>query len=366
MSSSPRFHRYLDKAPLVVAFAWMGFAAPHAYAQAIPIPVTTVADTVAVDPANSPLDAGTEISLRSAIQFVNAQTGTTSYEVLLDSTLGGGVYTLSIAGALEDAAATGDLDITRAVPFAIRGTNGIATIDAEGIDRVFHILASGGSVTFQNLLIQDGRAADSGSAGLDAYGGGIFQPNPGALVLDQVSITNCLADGGTPTTAGLNGGNALGGGLYVSGGTLDIQNGSFVAGCQAVGGNGANGTTSGIAGGDGGLAQGGGIWAFDTVVSVDGSGVENNRARGGQGGNGGTSADGGNGGAAEGGGLFVDTGSVSIDGSSLSTNDVTGGNGGMGASHYPALRMPATAAKAGMPSAADFTPRSPSCWMAAA
>src|SRR5258705_6136793 len=68
--------------------------------------VNTTLDTVAVD-LNKGKDATGHISLRSAIQAADARGG--SNTIILP----GGTFTLTIAGAGEDAAATGDLDITR-------------------------------------------------------------------------------------------------------------------------------------------------------------------------------------------------------------------------------------------------------------
>ena len=57
-------------------------------------------------------------------------------------TLPAGSYTLSIVGADEDAARTGDLDI--AGDLSITGAGAESTIiDARGLDRVLHILTGG-------------------------------------------------------------------------------------------------------------------------------------------------------------------------------------------------------------------------------
>src|SRR5262249_13404074 len=67
--------------------------------------VNTTLDTVAVD-LNSGKDATGHISLRSAVQAANEHGG--SNTIILP----GGTFTMTVAGPGEDAAATGDLDIT--------------------------------------------------------------------------------------------------------------------------------------------------------------------------------------------------------------------------------------------------------------
>src|SRR5262249_36117525 len=81
--------------------------------------VNTTLDTVAVNLKNGK-DATGHISLRSAIQAADARGG--SHTIILP----GGTFTLMIAGAGEDAGATGDLDITRNL--AIKGKGSASTI----------------------------------------------------------------------------------------------------------------------------------------------------------------------------------------------------------------------------------------------
>src|SRR3954467_10517108 len=68
--------------------------------------VNSFLDTVAVNPAVSALDAAGNITLRSAIMAANATPGADHIH------LPAGIYTRSLAGAGEDHAASGDLDIT--------------------------------------------------------------------------------------------------------------------------------------------------------------------------------------------------------------------------------------------------------------
>ena len=110
--------------------------------------VNTTLDTVAVN-LNNGKDATGHISLRSAIQAADVHGG--SNTIILPS----GTFTLTIAGAGEDASATGDLDITRNL--TIKGKNsGSTIIDGNNLDRVFQIL--GGKVSISKVTIQHGRA----------------------------------------------------------------------------------------------------------------------------------------------------------------------------------------------------------------
>src|SRR5262249_34393160 len=110
--------------------------------------VNTTLDTVAVD-LNKGKDATGHISLRSAIHAADARGG--SHTIVLPS----GTFTLTIAGAGEDAAATGDLDITRNLTIQGKGS-GSTVIDGNNLDRVFQVL--GGKVSLSKLTIQRGRA----------------------------------------------------------------------------------------------------------------------------------------------------------------------------------------------------------------
>src|SRR3954465_14263445 len=133
--------------------------------------VNTTLDTVAVN-LNNGKDATGHISLRSAIQAADVHGG--SNTIILPS----GMFTLTIAGAGEDASATGDLDITRNL--TIKGKSSSSTIiDGNNLDRVFQVL--GGKVSISNVTIQHGRAAGTG--------GGLLNSG-GKVTLSSVAILN--------------------------------------------------------------------------------------------------------------------------------------------------------------------------------
>ena len=138
--------------------------------------VNTTLDTVAVNLKNGK-DATGHISLRSAIKAADAHGGANT--IILPA----GTFTLTIAGAGEDASATGDLDITRNL--TIKGKSSASTIiDGNNLDRVFQIL--GGKVSISKVTIQDGRVAGDG--------GGILNTG-GKVTLSSVAILNNVAAG---------------------------------------------------------------------------------------------------------------------------------------------------------------------------
>jgi CSLREA domain-containing protein len=123
-----------------------------------------------------------DCSLREAVIAANMAAGESL--ILLPP----GIYTLSIPGIDEDAAATGDLDITSNVTLCGSGA-ALTIVDGGQIDRVFHIADSTAVVTIENVTVQNG----GGFYGM-IFGAGIA--NYGALTLRSVTVKNNLANGG--------------------------------------------------------------------------------------------------------------------------------------------------------------------------
>ncbi len=173
--------------------------------------------------------AANDCTLRGAIIAANANPGADTIN------LPAGTYTLSIAGADEDLAATGDLDITD--DLTITGAARATTIvDGGQKDRVFQTDPAGGgtiTVTIQNLTIQNGKSSDAGTSG---GGGGIrngASSSPttgGTLHLINVLVTN------NTTTAGVYGGGISNDGVmtiansFISGNTAGGHGGGIVQG----------------------------------------------------------------------------------------------------------------------------------------
>src|SRR5262245_44902326 len=140
--------------------------------------VNSTADLVDANPGNGICATGTGVcTLRAALQEANALSGTDTIN------LGATTYTLTIPGVTEDAAATGDLDITKPVNIVGAGATS-TTIDANSIDRVFDILPGAGNVSMSGLTITDG------FSGFGFVAGGIW--NSGTLTLSNVRILNSV------------------------------------------------------------------------------------------------------------------------------------------------------------------------------
>jgi hypothetical protein len=300
-------------------------------------------------------------SLRAAITASN----TSGVDDVIE--LATGTYTL--AGAiLENANASGDLDITKSSNnLVIRAaTSAAVTISGGFNDRVFHINASGATISIEGISIVNGLAYDDGSGLSEARGGGILLEQ-GSLTLTDVSMSSNYAAGISGSSgsfgggAGGNGAAARGGAIYVAGGSLQID-ASNITNNLAFGGDGGFGGTglssssfafatggNGGVGGTGGQAQGGGLHVAGGTVNVGTTTIANNSAVGGSGGSGGnggfasaigsnyasafggTGGSGGSGGAGEGGGIFIAAAAnVTLDASTVSQNGVVPGSGGAG------------------------------------
>jgi hypothetical protein len=329
--------------------------------------------------------AANDCSLRGAIIAANADAGADPVVITLQPAT---TYNLTLANATqENAAATGDLDITttlHSVTIVGGGSSGpnTTTIDAAGLnsvsqrDRVFHLTGATVTLILQDLVIQNGQAADDGTSGASTNptsqnanrtGGGILN-NGGSLTLDNVIVQLCQvlgkgdsvinqhttldAHGGglasvTPTgnvtitdstftansALGGNGGNfnngagsnAKGGSVYFEGGTLNVS-GSRIEASLATGGNGGNQDQNGQTnGGFGGTAQGGGVWIGAGTVTINNTTFDDTEANGGNSGTGGNGAN--PGGNAEGGGLYS-LGNVTVTNSTFHLTEANGGDGG--------------------------------------
>ncbi len=183
-----------------------------------------------------------DCSLREAVMAANARVGADYV------TIPAGVYVLTIAGAGEDACATGDLDVTDDV--FIGGAGPSATIiDATGLGgRVLDVVATGALASVVALTVTGGNETTEHGGGMRAY--------EGELVISDVVVT---------------GNSALysGGGLDVTWGTLVVQEGSVVRG----------NTAADFGGGVRAGPHSGGLTVTDSTVSgnsaADGGGIAN-------------------------------------------------------------------------------------------
>jgi predicted outer membrane repeat protein len=178
---------------------------------------TTVDYADAVPGDGMARDANGLTSLRAAIMEANASAGP---DVIL---LRAGTYTLQLTGVDEDGAVTGDLDISDDVTILGVGA-GSTTIDAQGIDRVFQVMA-GKRLTLRGVTVSGGQSP------ANTDGGGIL--SSGILTIEDSVLSNNLT------------GNH-GGGIWNDGGTVTIVR-STLSGNTSPGNAGAIGSTGATA-----------------------------------------------------------------------------------------------------------------------
>lgn len=277
-----------------------------------------------------------DVSLREAIQAANLKaagsysssstvpiTATTPLIVIVPA----GYYTLTLAGAGEDANATGDLDVTGALVLYGAG-EGQTIIDGNQLDRVFDI-HTGATVTLLNLTIRNGKA-EEGAPGVDgpgakgADGGGIA--NDGTLTLTTVSLLGNTAgkggDGIGPRPNYTAGGDGGRGGAIFNSGQLVIRASQVISNTAGVGGSSVTSGGLGVcpqSGGNGG--HGGAIYNQGTALLTEVKLVGNTAGSAGSG----FSSDqyGGSGG-----GLYNE-GDLTLVASSVSNNKSGHGGGGV-------------------------------------
>lgn len=182
--------------------------------QALNFTVDSTIDAVDAAPGNGICaDAAGNCTLRAAIQEANQLAGADTI------TLPAGVFQLSLSGSGEEAAATGDLDITDDLTITGAGATS-TTIDGGGLDRVFDVAPNGTplSVVFNSLAIRNGMAS--------GVPGGAIRVNLGTVVLNDCSLSGNRSDanGGAINNAGnltlnrctlsANTASGNGGGLY--------------------------------------------------------------------------------------------------------------------------------------------------------
>lgn len=292
---------------------------------------TFVVDTTLDTPDAAPgdgvcRDAAGRCSLRAAIQEANASGGTTV--IVLEPRAR---YPITIAGAGEDAAASGDLDVT-APNVLIEGRG--ATLDCRTLDRAFDVFpgarlgvsqltvlnglvraeSGGGFRTTGSLLLFRSDVVDCEAVGPGASGGGVLNQG-GLLAVDQSNIESCEADragGAIEANRGTTWVNRSefydnetgpmpgnGGGLHLTGaGFVQVQSSTFAGNSAA--------------------REGGALWNSSTgFMIVELCDIDDNLALG-------TAADDG------GGGLFNDGGALVVSRTDITRNRAPFGLGSGG------------------------------------
>lgn len=163
---------------------------------------------------------GTTCTLRAAIQTANALGG--SHTILVAS----GTYNLTRAGNNEDAALTGDLDISADITL-VNGTDNPPLVFGNYSDRVFDVHA-GGRLRLENINVAGGLANRA-----DTLRGGAFNVRADAeLELERAVVSGNIAN--------------IGGAIY-SDGTVNILDSEFFQNALLQGGFVADSFINGVA-----------------------------------------------------------------------------------------------------------------------
>ena len=291
--------------------------------------VDTTADRADASPGDGTCaDADGRCSLRAAVQEANASDGTTAIRLARRTR-----YPLTLTGAGEDGAATGDLDVSSSITIEGRGsTVALRRLGDRGFD-----VQDGAELTATALRVRGGTPPTGES-------GGAFRSS-GTLALQNATV-----DGNTVEGAGASGGAVanVGGQLYVlrstlkgnsatrAGGAIEATEGSATEIVQATLTDNETGPMPGNGGalhltgagqvriffttvsGNVATAEGGGVWnsaVGDMTLGYDL--VTDNAANG-------TDADNG------GGGVFNDGGILRAFRTGIADNTATQGSGSGG------------------------------------
>lgn len=218
----------LGLAVVVVCLLLLGgwIASGTSQAQSRQFTVNSVLDEQDAQPGNGACETATGngvCTLRAAVQETNAWPGA---DVIV---LPAGVYTLTLAGAVEDMARFGDLDLRDDLTLTGAGA-GTTVIDGNGLDRVIDVPHSASDVAISGVTIRNGDVAFPNRTGDDwpwtvESGGCVL--SLGTLALRDSVITGCRAGrtgGGIYAEAGLtldnttvadNQAGEAGGGLFI-------------------------------------------------------------------------------------------------------------------------------------------------------
>lgn len=206
-------------------------------AQGVRFAVDEKADGVDAAPGDGVCATATErCTLRAAIMEANALAGPSTI------VLPAGTYMLKIGGFGEDAAASGDLDITGELTIVGAGP-GLTFVQAGRDDRAFDILPSG-ALTVSGVRIRKGEIPQESGGGLR---------NHGSLTLIDVIVSSNRVSNGSgggifaaagsvtrlvDTTIWHNATKGEGAGIYNDGGTLELINVTFSTNEARVAGGG--------------------------------------------------------------------------------------------------------------------------------
>lgn len=247
--------------------------------------------------------AANDCSLRGAVLTANAHAGADTVNVPA------GTYGLSVLGAAEDAAASGDLDILG--DLVVQGAGAATTvIDGNGIDRIFHTDPTGAGITVEikDLTVQNG--ATTLISFVLANGGAIRNGTPFTAAANTggtLTLSDCVVKGSATPRDG--GGIASVGSLTLLRTVVTGNSGSNGGGIAQEDGGSLTITDSTVS--DNQASQGGGLFTgyfsitANPLVTITGSTISGNRAAGS-------------------GGIFYNRGSIALVNSTVSGNQSAG------------------------------------------
>ena len=221
-------------------------------------------------------DAAGNTTLRAAIMEANATAASDTIN------LPAGTYNLTLSGFGEDAAATGDLDITQSVNILGAGAE-TTVIDASAIeDRIFDLFNSA-TVEIRDLTLTGGKASDNGVYSGQEDDGGAMRTG----FYNRVSIAGCIFQGNSAPEASGTSSYGSGGAIYSLARSLVIENTQFVGNSSSNGGGAI--CTQGTVGGQPGIvtisgttfsanySRDGGAIGSSSAVTIEGSTFSSNR-----------------------------------------------------------------------------------------
>ncbi len=172
----------------------------------VALPACVVAAGITVTSTADALNTDGDCTLREAVIAANG-------DVAVDAcasgngadvvTIPSGVYTLAIPGTAENAALTGDLDLSDDTEISGGGV-AATVIDGGGLDRVFHV-GPGITASFHDLTIRGGET-DAGDP--DIHGGGILS-EAGNVAIARTAIVSNTSQYGGGGVAGIDGSLAI-------------------------------------------------------------------------------------------------------------------------------------------------------------
>jgi CSLREA domain-containing protein len=205
-------------------------------ARAATITVNTTADEVNADGDCSLREAIIAANTNAAVDACPAGSAVNTDTIIVPA----GAYDLTLAGLNENNAQTGDLDLSSSLVIAGAGRAN-TIIDANGLDRVFHIFGTG-TVQISGVTIT------GGNPGASELGGGIWLVSGTLTLIDNRITANTARRGGglylendgfvegiTIIASRITNNSAqTGGGLYLTRNSATLIN-SYVSGNTASG-----------------------------------------------------------------------------------------------------------------------------------